>query len=171
MSGGKPLDETYFNYLADIVTGLGPLLPFHHDWLLGMYKTPFEFFIPNDQNRAEDGLEIRQTFLLTNQLGVSRDRDWEQLPCSMLEMLMALSDRACFESSRGSSDWLWLFLHNLGVTTGRVTITNALRKLNRRTYAADGSGGLFPLKNPHQDQRKVELWYQMAAYLLENETY
>jgi hypothetical protein len=32
----------------------------------------------------------------------------------------------------------------------------------------DGSGGLFPLKNPQQNQRTTEIWYQMNAWLMEN---
>ena len=38
-----------------------------------------------------------------------------------------------------------------------------------RTYNYDGSGGLFPLREPVGDQRDVELWYQLCAYLIENE--
>ena len=36
-----------------------------------------------------------------------------------------------------------------------------------RAYSPDGTGGLFPLHEPDEDQRQVELWYQMSAYLLE----
>jgi hypothetical protein len=30
-------------------------------------------------------------------------------------------------------------------------------------------GGFFPLTHPNDDQRKVEIWYQMNAYLDELE--
>jgi hypothetical protein len=41
-------------------------------------------------------------------------------------------------------------------------------RLNRRLYTTSGYGGLFPLEEPKEDQRKVEIWYQMMAYLGEN---
>jgi len=37
-----------------------------------------------------------------------------------------------------------------------------------RTYNENGNGGLFPLRDSDQDQRQVEIWYQLSAYLLEN---
>ena len=37
-----------------------------------------------------------------------------------------------------------------------------------REYSDNGHGGLFPLKNPKKDQRKVEIWYQMTEYINEN---
>ena len=32
----------------------------------------------------------------------------------------------------------------------------------------DGFGGLFPLKHAKKDQRKVEIWYQLQNWLMEN---
>jgi hypothetical protein len=46
-----------------------------------------------------------------------------------------------------------------------------LHKLNNRTYSKLGKGGLFPLRSSAYDQRKVELWYQMAAFMTENHMY
>ena len=43
-----------------------------------------------------------------------------------------------------------------------------LGKFVRREYDFNGRGGLFPLKNVQNDQRKVEIYYQMLAYLSEN---
>jgi hypothetical protein len=36
-----------------------------------------------------------------------------------------------------------------------------------REYDPDGRGGLFPLDGTHANQREVELWYQMQAYIIE----
>ena len=38
-----------------------------------------------------------------------------------------------------------------------------------RQYDPSGYGGLFPLSKPDKDQTRVELWYQLSAYILENE--
>jgi hypothetical protein len=47
-------------------------------------------------------------------------------------------------------------------------IQNIFIRLNRREYDSDGgNGGLFPLNEPNEDQRDVEVWYQMMAYLQE----
>ena len=43
-----------------------------------------------------------------------------------------------------------------------------LNKWMNRDIGYDGSGGLFPLKNPPGDERKVEIMYQMYAYVHEN---
>jgi hypothetical protein len=36
-----------------------------------------------------------------------------------------------------------------------------------RTYSPDGRGGFFPLNQPQEDQRKIEIWYQMNKYVIE----
>ncbi len=52
---------------------------------------------------------------------------------------------------------------------GAAEIDDILERLIWRQYQEDGQGGFFPLAWPEQDQREVELWYQMNAYLAENE--
>ena len=49
----------------------------------------------------------------------------------------------------------------------RDIVADAMAAIIWRTYDSNGYGGLFPLRNPREDQRKVELWYQLNAYLLE----
>jgi hypothetical protein len=36
-----------------------------------------------------------------------------------------------------------------------------------RKYDPDGSGGFFPLTRSDDDQTRIELWYQMNAYIEE----
>ncbi len=36
-----------------------------------------------------------------------------------------------------------------------------------RTYDSTGYGGLFPLDDPKEDQRKVEIWYEFCAWVEE----
>ena len=54
------------------------------------------------------------------------------------------------------------------INAGPFLINEAFQMINERSYAFDGYGGLFPLRKPHQDQRNIEIWYQMQAYLMEN---
>ena len=49
------------------------------------------------------------------------------------------------------------------------TMNSCLNRINSRTYHPDGTGGLFPLKNPGNiNQRKEELWTCAMAYVSEN---
>ena len=48
-------------------------------------------------------------------------------------------------------------------------VNDVLDRVIWRTYRWDGHGGLFPLNEPEKDQREVEIWYQLSAYLLERE--
>ena len=49
-----------------------------------------------------------------------------------------------------------------------IKIDDILDTLIWRTYEYDGIGGFFPLTNAEEDQTKVEIWYQMAAYINEH---
>lgn len=168
--GGNTLDNLYFEWLCREVD-----TPEGYDLTLGrLYEQPFTYFIPNDDNRAQDGLELRMFFLETE--GYSRDAAWEELPCSVLEMLVALARRMEFEGGGSISECFNLFMIHMGIETTwwahsrylERTVDHAVKVLNDRLYSYDGhNGGLFPLKDPPEDQRTVEIWYQMANYIRE----
>jgi len=46
-------------------------------------------------------------------------------------------------------------------------VDDILDRVIHRKYKANGEGGFFPLKETNNDQRDVELWYQMSEYVLE----
>jgi hypothetical protein len=102
------------------------------------------------------------------------DRDWMNLGCSMLEMLVGLSRRLVDLTEGEPRDWFWHILRNLeladhndSVSYNQQDVDDILDRVIWRTYEPDGRGGLFPLKNAQEDQRKVEIWYQFCAYILE----
>lgn len=145
-----------------------------------LHKKPFSWFVPNDDNRAEDGKHLREIFA-DNMLG--EDCPCLDGPCSVLEMLVALAirmeDILHVPNEPSKVDvWFWEFIDNLELDVfkdrDRYQDEKALansRKLDMfmsRTYHPDGRGGLFPLKRPETDQRNVEIWYQMMSYLNEN---
>lgn len=41
-------------------------------------------------------------------------------------------------------------------------------RFNRRAYQSNGAGGLFTLISPNVDMRQLDIWYQLMAYLNEN---
>lgn len=172
----EPLDELYLKWLYEHIGLTNSSNPARTHWKLAQHllSTEFIWLIPNDDNRCEDGKELRYEF--AEELGLfDIDPDWMEMGCSMLEMLIALSRRVAFYGEGAPSVWFWRMMKNLGldkindrVRFNRRVVDEAIERVMWRLYDSDGRGGLFPLRNPKQDQRDVELWYQMNAYLLEN---
>jgi hypothetical protein len=116
-----------------------------------LYQKEFVWLTPNDDNRVADGVDLRWEFVNYSQLS-EVDARWMGMGCSVLEMLIGLSRRLAFQTSQKPEHWFWV-----------------LMALIYRNYSPSGRGGLFPLRHPDEDQRGVEIWYQMAAYLYEQE--
>lgn len=176
----EPLDEQYLRWLYHQVASVRLKNPARTYWSLlrQLYVKEYIWIVPNDDNRVEDGRDLRHEFF--EECHVAPDHDWAGLPCSMLEMLIGLSRRLAFEDEGGSRDWFWHMLDNLELSRindgyfdrhkedKMLQIINEIAdRLIWRQYDQNGSGGLFPLNHPTEDQRDVELWYQMSAYLLE----
>jgi hypothetical protein len=92
----------------------------------------------------------------------------------MLEMLIGLARRLSFEAEGRADDWFWHLLENIKLDKYNDSsgydpdeVDDILERIIWRNYRPDGVGGLFPLNEPEEDQRKVELWYQLSAYLIE----
>lgn len=175
------LKQRYFEWLCEMV---------HVDqgdksyWLLmkDLYRRAFYAIIPHDDNRAGDGLELREDFM----------RELSYLPeytdigdsCTMLELLIGLAKRMDYETTDPYHDegarivfWFWELIDNLGLIIfddesyvdcgGFRHVDEIIDRVLRRTYNRSGEGGMFPLRKPIKDQRKIEIWQQMAAYLAE----
>lgn len=173
MTGGS-LDEVYLEWLYRQVAPIRIKNPARTYWslLTHLYHKDFTWFVPNDDNRLMDGLDIRYEF--ANNYG-DATREWLERPCSMFEMLLALARRLSFAGGGETRDWFWHMLANIGLR-GYVDampgdpeiIEFILQRVNDRDYNYDGSnGGLFPLRDAHTDQRGVEIWNQMNSYLIE----
>lgn len=136
----------------------------------------FTYIIPRDENRAQDGLDLRCRFASMN--NYNPDIAYEiDGPCSVLEMMIALAIR-CEETimddpKKGDRtvQWFWIMINNLGLsdqTDGRfdkIFVTEAIQKFLNREYAPDGRGSLFRIRNCRKDLRKVEIWCQLNWYL------
>jgi hypothetical protein len=176
----QTIDQIYFTWLTDRIDfnfgrSNGKA---YVDLMCILHSTEFVWVVPNDDNRVEDAAALRQQFL--DETGITAPpRDFLQdRPFSVLEVLLGLSSRCAFNGGGTPPNWAWrlienLDLHNMSdpVTTRKhEKITDILETLIYRTYEPDGSGGFFPLTHPRDDQRKVEIWYQMNAYLDELES-
>jgi hypothetical protein len=174
----EPPDEVYLRWLYGQVAPVRLKNPQRTYWfLLGqLYSKAFVWDVPNDDNRVEDGLALRYEFI--QQMDLEVDREWVHLPCSMLEMLIALSRRLAFEAEGQARGWFWHLMRNIHLDeindatyasqNYEETVDEILDNVIWRRYDFNGVGGLFPLKHAHENQRKVELWYQMSAYLLQD---
>ena len=173
----QPLDESYFVWLYEQVGSVEVANPSKTYWnlLRKFFTKEFIWFVPNDDNRAEDGRDLRTEFLAQEKVA-SVDEDWMRFGCSMLELLIGLSRRLNFEADvKTSEHWFWCLIENLGLMRYSDRVRLPERRIDEildgviwRTYHHNGRGGLFPLKHAGEDQRGVEIWYQLCAFLLEN---
>jgi len=134
-----------------------------------MHDLEFVWTVPNDDNRVQDGLDLRHEFLDGARRRLRIDG------ASILEVLIALSRRVEFTAGGDATVWAWRLLKNLRLSKMSDPLTGSeadhvdeiLDSLVWRTYQRNGEGGFFPLKHPLEDQTKVEIWYQMNAYVME----
>lgn len=170
MSGGT-LDDRYLAWLHaqidDVRDRAGSRS--YRNLFKQLFSTEFIWTLPHDENRAVDGLALRDEWI--SQTRVEVDSRWLSLGCSFLEMLIGLARRLAFEAGRNPTYWFWHILSNLGVdaSTSDEEIALCIDRVIHRLYKRDGSGGLFPLQSAPKDQRRVEIWYQLHEYLLQNQ--
>lgn len=168
-----PLENDYFKWLcAKVIYPQQPSTPSLTYWRLLhiLHSTEFVWILRGDDNRAADGIELRSQFIFECKVSVSPD--WRNMGCSILEMLIAFSRRAEFTTDTPAKDWFWEFLENLhlshlndGADFNEEDVEDILDGFVWRTYNTNGEGGMFPLFNPNDDQRRVEIWYQFSYYL------
>jgi len=152
-------------------------------WLLAntLFKIDYYWTIPNDDNRGEDGKQFRHDFSLGyfNAL-----RSWWDGPCTVFEMITGVACRMedILENPVRRSnigDWFILLISNLGLKSftddnwssdKEHEVHKKIDILLKRNYDRYGNGGLFPLEGSRvkNDQRKVEIWYQMMSYIDES---
>lgn len=180
----EPLDELYFKWLYEqvAVSGLEDRDLTYWKVLRVLFKKPFVWVpdLVNDENRIGDGIKLRHLFMEDSDIS-DVDPDWLGESCSVLELMVGMSRRLEFLADRGKAHyWFWVLMDNLGFIgysddrrfTKRLLdrINDQLDDVIYRTYERSGLGGFFPLQYPHHDQRERELWYQMADYLMEQES-
>jgi hypothetical protein len=179
-----PIQDIYFKWLVREVCGgvLGrPLYPYTNVCAY-MHQIRFKDDVPNDDNRSAEGVSLRDEFLANMGRHLMPTPMWRKFlekDCTLLEMLVGMARRCNFQVDTLSvQEWFYKFLENLRLSefedqefmsTDRIKISKKLNPFNNRTYSPSGAGSIFPLKHPHTDMRKLELWYQMSAYIVENQ--
>jgi hypothetical protein len=174
-----PLDELYFQWLYGQVALVDEQDESLTYWTLfrQMFKTKFLWLVPRDENRLEDGKALRNVFL--REQGIDKrdvDPGWIEIECSFLELVVGLANHLEFEAGGTVPYWFWKLMENIdlrGYYDGvwvypEDEVEGILYSVMFRQYNRHGEGGFFPLKEPCDDQRGVELWDQMSAYVLEH---
>lgn len=173
------LAKQYFEWLCGLadVRGLSDISSYYRLFDV-LHRIDFQVLIGMDENRAEDGIELRYRF--GSELGYEQAMIASLLdiyPCSVLEMIVALALR-CEENIMSNpqegtavSKWFWIMIQNLGLESmsdnnfDEEYCRAVIHRFLNREYMRDGTGGLFVIKNCKHDLRGVEIWYQMCWYL------
>lgn len=154
----------------------------YDDLLDFLHSKPYVYTLRMDENRAEDGIELR--YIFGSEYGIEYEDILSGLDsgrdCSMLEMMVGLA-RRCenqimvdMEEGAQPERWFRVMLTNLGL----ISQTNDNFDEEKADYITDrflahqysyhGDGSLFSVVHPRHDMRTTDLWYQAMWYLTEN---
>lgn len=176
------LSDEYFNWLYNLVSEnrYAEHISFRK-LLMFLHEVEFTWLISKDQNRAENGIDLRYRFAILEGYENENDIEWVldvlDGPCSVLEMMVALALR-CEEDimddpqmGNRTGQWFWNMIVSLGLGPAidgrfdkRLAEAVVIRFLNR-DYEPDGSGGLFTVRHADEDMREIEIWHQLCVYL------
>ena len=139
----------------------------------------FYYSVPNDVNRAEDGKHLRKEYLISGKF-LSTDI-WEDEPCSVLEMMIALARRISKDIMPDYgypiSYWFWEMIANLGLDEYKNDVFNVdevdeiVKNWLDRSYQKFLKSGKNLVKSGNFSRKfieKTEIWYQVMAWLDEN---
>ena len=170
------INDDYFESLCEVVDS--KRFSKHVSYrklLMHLHNIEFTWFIPYDDNRADDGIMLRRKYALAHH--DEELSDYISGPCSVLEMMAALAIR-CEESimddtlfGNRTGQWFWGMIRNLGLSPMNDSnfdaefVDDVIARFLNREYEPDGKGGLFTIKNCDHDLRTVEIWRQLSWYL------
>lgn len=173
------LNEKYFEWLCDKVITEDSNVKYSK-LMSCLYDCIFIPVMYMDENRAEDGKNLRYRFGRENDIpssAILMELDNDNFPCSMLEMMIALSIR-CEETimtdeeyGDRTGEWFWNMIVSLGLGTMNDSrfdekyVNIVVDRFINRQYKRNGEGGLFTIDRIKKDMRKIEIWYQMCWYL------
>lgn len=163
------IEDSYFGWLSAQVQGEE-----YYDLMIKLYSTPFIWKDPSDQNREIDGFELR--FHFAESTGIDPrfiEHAFAQKPCSILEMMIALSFRMeneymASEHANRVGHWFFNMVDSLGLLECKSSMVAdvILRDFNNRNYFENGKGSLFYIPGAPRDMRTVPIWDQMNLWII-----
>lgn len=182
MSKRDHVNKEYFDWMYGLVCNKYYSRLSYRKLLRFLHSIEFTYTIPRDKNRAMDGIDFRYRFGYENGYSteaISEYLDTDSRPCSILEMMIALASRIenqfmdDLDFGNRTGQWFWNMIVNLGLGNmcdSRFDERYSLKVIERflnREYAPNGEGSLFTLREPLDDMRETEIWYQAMWYLNE----
>ena len=180
------MEDAYYRWLIDLLDD--DMIRVNYQKMMSqLFHMDYFWEYEYDGNRALDGLHLRKEY------GQSIGYPEFGLPqsCSVLEMMIALARRIdneiMFEPSIGHKmlEWFWLMICNLGLdkfddfSYDPFIIEEIMYTFMHHLYEINGVGSPFPCFGTNKkesirarilaaDFRKVDLWWHMNQYFLEN---
>src|SRR4051812_7774593 len=122
----NPLTEDYLRWLGSQVRD-EDRSPKYWDLFRAMFEKEFEWKVHNDDNRLQDGIDLRDEFCYASHIRRGSLRYLGQ--ARFLEVLIGLSRRMSYQASGSAQGWAWQFLINLELN--RMSDRLGRRKLER----------------------------------------
>lgn len=169
------INNRYFEWMFDLVCSGrydGPVT--YRKLLSYLHNTEFTYIIPMDSNRAENGIDMRWRFVLSEDC--KSRYEYLDGPCSVFEMMIALAmkiEEIMYDTAVGdrTGQWFWGMISDLGLKTmiddnfDKDYVEEVVMRFLNREYEPNGRGSLFVIKDCTQDLRKVEIFQQLCWYL------
>jgi len=179
MSFSNEIKNEYFDWLYDYVCkGRAHDSISYKKLFMFLHDVEFTYLIDMDYNRAYDGICLRRRFANTKD-----ENDYIYIldildgPCSVLEMMIALSIR-CEEEIMDDprygdriKQWFWSMLKTMGLNMmtderfDRRQAEQIIHTFLNRRYERNGRGGLFYIPECKEDLRNYEIWTQLCWFL------
>ena len=173
--------DEYFEWMYDLVCNDDAYTQrsTYHKLLRHLYNVEFTYILSRDGNRAADGISLRYRFGRECRYSVDTIAGYldDDVPCSVLEMLVALSLRceddimSSYSSGDRTGQWFWNMIVNMNLGSMNDDrydpeyVDEVLDIFLNREYSPDGNGGLFHIEDCQYDLREIEIWYQLNLYL------
>ena len=167
--------EEYFQWLCHFVKCYS-----RRRLLRYLHSVDFQYKIPMDGNRYEDGINLRYRFAEDRGYPHKYAAAWiDDSPCSVLEMMVALAVRLeediCRDPEYGdrTPKWFEQMLKSMDIwymtddEYSEALASSAINRMLERRYSRNGEGGLFTVHHAGKDMRRAEIWYQAMWYLNE----
>lgn len=175
-------ESNYIYYLLVEKLGFGDEYIDYLELWRFLLRKEFIYVNSMDENRAIDGLDVRFDYLKTKDGREFGSSISENDPCSVLEMMVALSLRIEYDIMGEIGEecpykWLNLMISNLHLDRfsddriyqgWKADANYILDRWMMKDYSASGEGSAFPLEKSRKNQKKMVIWSQMSEYLNEN---